>query len=351
MDYSYSVENNAIPDITLADFSNKYGINMLHILCYHINTETKYPFLQFLVDKIPYCNNMIKEQFALPYVMYTDCSSSVSELVLDRVKSALFNMNCDDSSVTNDMYKGIFYDQYNVNYALVNLGKTDINALQLGRDNTSWFVLPSEIINGKEVLNIGIDEQLVDLFLNNPQLSLLTNVETNEPFIIPDVAYTGDEFKRTQFHSIFGVSKQKVYNSCGQYFYFYRGLDGAVRDGGWSQNALVYNEARYESVFVDNEYGRYKKGGITRYAVFVEGKMYIESGDEFSLTEDDIEELYPDPCIIICYSNSNQNQKQKQDLLIKNFNSFFPISCHELDKRQLSESNDLNNQNKRIWIQ
>jgi hypothetical protein len=226
------------------------------------------------------------------------------------------------------MYKGIFLDRYDIPYALINISSIDVNALQLTRMHTSWFVLPSEIINNRHILNIGIDEQMLELFLNAPHLGLLTNAETNDAFILPDVAYTCDEFKQCQFHSIFGVSRRKVYKNCRQHYFFNNSLESSVI------------QQHSTSPLVD------KNIGITRYAVFVEGKMYIESEAEFSLSDNTINRLYSDPCIVICYSKYTT----KPDLLVKDYSSFFPLSCHALDKVQINKLENASNQNMQLWI-
>jgi len=366
MDYTYKLETTANSFLTLEDIFNKDGINVFYILCYHVTTDAKYPFLQFLIDKTPFCNGLIKENFTLPYVMFSDLTNSIENLVLNRVKSALMSINCDPSKVESEMYKGILYDKYDTPYALINITDINISGLQLSRDSVSWFVLPSEIINNQTILNIELDQQVVELFLSVPDLGLLINSQTNEPFNIPDVVYTGSEYKNTQFHSIFGESKQKPYDNCGYYYFFYRTLEDAIKDGGWikeggdkkinkddsslthhsSGRLLVEKEKEKEN---GNEYGRYISGGITRYALFIEGKMHLEPNSTFSLTDDIIKSMYSEPSITICYSGEHEI---KPDVLVKEYNSFFPLSYHLLNKSLLDANYSPRLRNsKKIWIQ
>ena len=58
--------NRPIENITFDDIVNEKRLGVLNILCYHVENETKYPFLQFMMEKIPYCNNIVKEQITLP---------------------------------------------------------------------------------------------------------------------------------------------------------------------------------------------------------------------------------------------------------------------------------------------
>ena len=70
MDYTYFLEglvNKHIYTNEIYDEENKGTI--LCILCYHVTETSKYPFIQFMMEKIPYCNNLIKEQFILRSLM------------------------------------------------------------------------------------------------------------------------------------------------------------------------------------------------------------------------------------------------------------------------------------------
>jgi hypothetical protein len=304
MNYTYSIEDNVQTNVETFDHLTS---PFLYILCYHITSDAKYPFIQFLVDKIPFCNNIIQEQFVLPYIVSSGNSfETIFELVLERIKQNLEQMNCDSTRVTNEMYKGIFYDTSNIAYAIVNITGLDISALELGRNTTSWFILPSEIINNRSSCNIPIDENIVNLFITMPSLSLLTNIETMLPYILPDAVYTGSEYKRAQFQSIFGVSKRREWEQCEPYHYFYNDINDVMSDSEWQS-----------------------MDAITRYALFTEGKVYY---NDLSLTEDIIKHNYPEPCIII---GSNKSVKiNRPNVLVKDFCSFFPLSYHLLNKRE-----------------
>jgi len=343
MEYTYLIEKQSNNNLQLTDIFNDNRTNVLYILCYHINTESKYPFIQFMMEKVPYCSGLVKEQFILPSIIYPDYSKSIEMLVIERVKTNLQSINCDTSKINEEMYKGVIYDAFNRPYAMINITEIDISGLHLFRDSLSWFCLPSEIINQRKMCNIYIDDEIVELFTYMPDLSLLTNPITNNPFILPDVVYTGGEIKNVEFNSIFGISTKKEYENCGKYYYFYRSLNNAIKEGGWitvGGNKLIdkTNKTHTHNVsdrlLVDNDYGRYINGGINRYALFVEGKIYIEIDSELSLTDEMINQLYPEPCIIIGYSGDHEI---KPDILVKEYNSFYPLSYHGLNKTLLGE--------------
>ena len=337
MNYKYLLEEKANNKLTFHDIVDDEGICVLNILCYHIEKEHKYPFLQFMMEKIPYCNNIVKEQITLPCVFIKDLTKDIYEVVLDRVKSGLNLLNCDYNKVNEDMYKGIvFGEDYFTPYALVNITGIDIYGLNFMRQSTCWFVLPSEIINTKKVCNIDIDNDITNLFNDIPQLGCLVNCNNNndnEYYMIPDAVYTGCELKQGEFQSVFGNIKKKIYDSCGEYYYFYRSFDNAVKDGGWLKDGISNKIG--DRIIVENNSNKYISGCINRYALFVEGKMYLETGKEFVLTDDVIENLYPEQCIIICYSGEHYI---KPDILVKNYESFVCLSYHKLNKKTLGES-------------
>lgn len=333
MEYRYLLEEKTNKNLTLNDIVNDKGLCVLNILCYHIEDQYKYPFLQFMMEKIPYCNNIVKEQLTLPCVFMRDLSKEIEDVVLDKVIYGLDLLGCDYNKVNKNMYKGIIFskDTYTP-YALVNITGIDIHGLNFTRHTTCWFALSTEILNIKTVCNIPVNEDLINLFSDFPQIGYLINSKTNKHYIIPDVMYTGNELKQAEFQSIFGNIKKKIYNSCGEYYYFYRSFYNSVKDGGWLKE--IDNNKIGDRKLVENNSMKYINGTINRYALFVEGKIYIENKKEFSLTDEIIENFYPEPCIIICYSGE---YNIKPDILVKKYDSFVCLSYHKLNKNLLDE--------------
>lgn len=333
MDYKYLLEQNANKNIEFDDLKNEKDVCVLNILCYHIADQQKYPFLQFMMEKVPYCHGFVKEELTLPCVFVRNSSDSVKNIVLDKIKSGLQMLNCDYNKVTDEMYKGIlFNDECLTPFALVNITGIDIYGLNFTRQTLSWFVLPSEIINTKKACNIEIDNEVTRLFTDIPKISLLTDSKTNTYYILPDAVYTGNELKQSEFNSIFGNRKSQAYSSCGEYYYFYRIFENAVKDGGWVKDGNSNKIG--ERVIVEKDSKKFINGCINRYALFVEGKIYFETQNEFSLSDNIIENLYPEPCIIICYT---AHRDVKPDVLVKTYESFVCLSYHKLNKSLLDE--------------
>lgn len=304
MEYKYLLEERVNKNILLNDIVNKQDNCILNIICYHVDKQCKYPFLQFMMEKVPYCNDIVKEQLIFPYIFLKKTDKiNIKDLVLEKIKIGLNNLKC-ESNITEDMYKGIIFgDDYLTPYVLVNVTGIDICGLIFFRQTTNWFVLPSEIINNQRVLNIDVDKSVIKLFTNVREIGHLIDNRTNKFYMIPDVVYTSNKKRESEFKSIFGNTKTKIYDNCGEYYFFYRSF---------------YNVVKNE------EY-------INRYALFTEGKLFFENNEEFSLNDDEIEKLYPEPCIVICYSCNNVGP----DILVKNDESFVCLSYHILNKTLL----------------
>lgn len=295
MSYTYLLEEKA------RDIDDTSDIYILYLLCYHVNSKCKYPFLQFMMDKIPFCDNLVKEELSLPYIVvnYKDCD------ILEVVTKELVTKELVTKEILNKSfeYKGVIKCN-NTYYALVNIDTIGQHHLQ--RNSLHWFILPSEIIGPKKVCNIPIDESVVSLFVNYPEIALLSKLKTHLHYILPDAVYTRGSIKSVEFNSIFGNQKTRPYKSCGEYYYFYRSFGDLINN---STNEVVdTNEV-----------------GANRYALFVEGNIYLEEKNEFELTNDKIENEFPEPCIIIGYL---KEQRWKPDMLVKSDKSFYSLSYH-----------------------
>ena len=298
MEYKYLLEERVNKNITFNDIVNEEGKCILNIICYNIETRYKYPFLQFMMEKVPYCNNIVKEQLIFPYIFIRKTQSNdIKDLVLEKIKICLDILKC-ENIISEDMYKGIIFDNDQLTcYALVNITGKNMCGLNFMRQTTNWMVLPSEIINNQQVLNIDVDESVIKLFTNVREIGHLLNNKTNKYYILPDVVYTSDKQKESEFKSIFGNIKTKIYDNCGEYYFFYRSI---VKNEEW----------------------------LNRYALFTEGKIYFEENNSFTLNDEEIEYKYPEPCIIICYLEDNVNP----DILAKDITSSVCLSYHISDK-------------------
>ena len=368
--YSYFVETLLTKDIESTDIlknnSNIHGQGILHILCYHVTKNSKYPFIQFLLEKLPYSNGIIQEKLVLPLITITKPNNNSEDdypaAIIDKIKRLLPALGCDGSKLTIDSFKGVLSDQNERIYAVVDISAVDIFRISITRNTPIWFALPTEIMNVRSICNIPIDESVSELFLNIPELGVLRKLDienvfpVGDVFPLPDAIYNGSYLRQTEFRSVFGTAKEVIYPSCGEYYYYFRLFEDAIKEGGWVRQGghklIDLNDTNItHSVsgkkLVDNEYGRYIQGGINRYAFFPGNYiLHTESSNMFSLTDDDINtKLERNDCIVIHYMEDTLDNLLP-DILVKEYGSAFPISYHMVNKGILGDKYEINNQDK-----
>jgi len=366
--YTYSMEQNTTQSLTNVDIlnhnSNIFGKVILNILCYHVTQNSKYPFIQFLLEKKPFLTTLIPEKLELPIVTISkvDSESDYPVTIIEKIKGLLPAIGCDGSMLTRDAFKGLISDHNEHIYALVDISDVDIFRISITRNTPIWFALPTEIMNVRSICNIPIDESVSELFLNMPQLAILNKLDTqnmitmSDTFPLPDAIYNGSYLKQTEFRSVFGTSKDTVYSSCGEYYYYFRLFEDAVKEGGWLREGGhkmvdLTNTNLTHSVsgknLIDNEYGRYIQGGINRYAFFPGNyTIHTESSNIFSLTDAEVSaKLENNSCIVIHYMEDTLDNLFP-DILVKEYESAFPISYHMLNKSTLGDKYEIDNQDK-----
>lgn len=366
--YTYFIESLLTKNITTADIlkhnANIYGQGMLHILCYHVTHNGKYPFIQFLLEKLPYCNDIIQEKMILPMLTIPNenVEDDYSVAIIDKIKGLLPALGCDGSKLTSDSFKGLLSDHNERIYAVVDITSVDIFRISITRNTPIWFALPTEIMNVRSICNIPIDESVSELFVNMPELSILRKLDIEnvfpmgDVFPLPDAIYNGAYLRQTEFRSVFGTSKEVVYPSCGEYYYYFRLFEDAVKEGGWVRQGghklIDLNDTNIThsvsgTKLVDNEYGRYIKGGINRYAFFPGNYiLHTECSNMFSLTDAEVSaKLEKNDCIVIHYMEDTLDNILP-DILVKEYGLAFPISYHMLNKGILGDKYDIDNQDK-----
>lgn len=257
MDYTYLpafTANTYLTSDILYEYYNKTGI--LKYICYHITTDAKYPFIQIMLEKTPFCNNIIKEEFVLPSILFKRETTNYKELILNDITKSLNRIGCKVDLIDPDAFKGILVDVDNICYGLVDLSKIDIKYLELKRTSSTWFVLPTEIVNIQQICNIPVSEKVVDLFTyKKPELSILNKVDTNECYTVPDIGYTCSNYKTAELQLIFGPPKELVEDKMG-YSFFTSFVIAITKHLGLNKN--------------DNE-----KMGINRIATFIDNNDCI----------------------------------------------------------------------------
>jgi len=247
----------------------------IKIVAYEVKTSWGCPYLKFLLTK-----DELSESLIFPEVKLTQYGL-ISENAITLSKIKLFNLlnleNYADFD-NNICFKGFFSTHETMRKKLelnivFDLTECKLQLYDVYRINKMWFALLDEIINSKNVCNLFIDDSVTNFFIHNNEFIYLKN-KNGENYELPIAGYigmNGSKYNKISFIETFGNPTKDKSAILGPYYYF-TNFKNAIREGGWSETGKpVKNDS---TLITDNEYGRYKKGSIIRFALFL-GKMKI----------------------------------------------------------------------------
>lgn len=358
MYYNYKIKNNLIKDVDLFADTDEYSSI---ILCaYKIDSTGKSPFLQFLLT-----NN--DGELNLPLLMIFSSFNksnliSYSKVFLSGILQVL-NFELFDKKLEFDGFYEfgsklyLFFDVTNCKYEL-----DDIYS------NSSRFVLTDEILNQRRVCNLEISKKTTNFFIKNDIFNYLHD-KNNEAYEIPIVGFVGKSTEsRLIFTHTFGESSKDKTSILGPHYYFTDFFNG-VRQGGWSKDYKP--EKLFDKLITDNENGRYKSGGIVRFALFVGNTKYIHNmpndpNDESEIKKFKLEDTNGDiqyEIQTLRVSDYDGNWAKEYDsvylgnielddgnlikdspiIVIKEHNQQVPLSYHFINKKRLGNYFDKDN--------
>ena len=346
------------------------NVKNVYVCAYRVNNEKKQPFLEYLLQKN---TNNTELVFPSPSLYLQESCNDVLSLVskVDSLLTFLLmasNSNCNLNHNFIECYKG-FYIYNGDMYAFFDLTIMEIKLDDTYRENTLWFCLIYEIFNSGHVCGINISSNVTSFLLScasEYSFYVLQDDEENQ-YEIPVVAYVGSHEKNVHFIYTFGVSKKDSNSILGPYYYF-TDFNNAVRQGGWSANGEP--ESIFGKIVTDNKYGRYKKGGVIRFALFL-GKTDVKQ----NLKTDPVDssqikrERLVDEKLDLNYEKQTVRISDHDGLWCNNFDSVIledmelddgsrlkntpmyvckyyeqqcPLSCHYINKNALGEKYDKN---------
>lgn len=264
--YNYIAKDFLVKDSDIIADTDEYS--RIELCVYSVNTDGKYPFLQFLLTNNGF-NNLIMPILPVYSTFSKDNLQSYSKVFLSGLLQAE-NFEQFNSEIVFDG----FYEFQNTLYLFFNVTKCTLNLDDTYSDSYIRFALSDEIINRRAVCNIPVDNCVYEFFSLNYSLNLLCN-DKKETYEIPIVGYVGKSTpEKLNFTYTFGETAKNKCALFGSHYYF-TDFFNAIRQGGWSQNYKP--EHIYNKMITDNENGRYLRGGIVRFALFPGTIKYIEN--------------------------------------------------------------------------
>ena len=292
----------------------------VYICAYKINTAAAKPFLQYLLYKKD-------TTLSFPSFKYINGSSLVSETV------TLLRFLCKPKNTFTEYMR--FSDPLTAEPESTEVDYTYSGYLTMDEDlylffdisdetitgENLWLSLIDEIIHCNNICNFQIESVVSTLFLNNNQLLILHDTD-GIPIETPTVAYSGQHESLLNFTFVFGVSDIETIGN-----YSFTDYVHSIKNGGWSKTNMP--EIKYGKLITDNEHGRYIKGGIVRFALFL-GKNEIITNTELLTSNWSSEfDIY-------------YNRLGMPVWIVHKLEQQVPLSYHYIDKKSLSATFNAN---------
>ena len=278
--------------------TREYSKGKIHICPYQVNTTGLYPFLQFIMRK--YKNDIVTFH-SIDFVQNTKimemCDGILNIIIMSYFKTGSYK------------YKG-FVKKNNNFYVFFDFSSFNIESHNLSRTNDLWLVLIDEIVNHKSICNFKIEQSVVDFFINNPEFTLLKDIHNNY-YESPIVAYSGNFGFKINFELVFGISTSSSDLLTGSYYYFTDYIN-AIKKGGWTKKQK-------------------DDGGIIRLAIFPGNMKLFVTENKNEIWVDAYDSVY------IGHDNGGPQW------VLKMYEQQTPLSSHYIDKSNLGEKWDVNN--------
>ena len=343
----------------------------IKINAFEIKNSTNAPYLKYLLIK----DKSIDVLF-FPEVELSVYSELMSEKIVMLAQIQLYNLiqlnsnklDKDDNYSKYDkniIFKGFYLDE-DVIHIFFDLTECNLHIDCTYRKSQLWFCLIDEIINYNKVCSFNIDSNVINFFMANIDFCFLKN-KNNENYELPIVGYIGIQPIKLNFTYTFGISVKDKNAIMGPYYYF-TDYNGSIRDGGWSETGTETKDN--DTIITDNEYGRFKQGGIVRFAIFL-GKTKIvenllnDSNDYSEIKKERLNDKKLDQNMEVLtmrisdhdgkWSEHNDSVflgkieldngsylKNTPIIVLKDYHQQIPLSYHYIDKSYLHEKYDEN---------
>lgn len=253
--YTYDIHRHLSTDFHNIKADNKTNI---FACCFRIveskdDKITVKPFLEYLLFKYPNDQKKTKNMCIFPFKKFQK-KSSIKQIG-NGIVNTIFkeNYNALGYIINKD---GIFLF-YNVDF-----NKYSIK-LVTKKENYIWTTI-DEICNKRKYITFPIHYSVSNIFYQNPKLIYLKD-KHKKCIEIPTIAYYGDTQEILPYIATMGI-KSSALRYFGPYYYF-SDFNQVIRDSSWSSN---YKERIVFDQNITDKYGKYKQGGFVRFALFLE---------------------------------------------------------------------------------
>ena len=317
---------------------------------YKINIHELHPFIMFLLYKY--------DRQRLDFVDIENNEGNVVDYVLSKFRKLFEN----EKDVKIE-YKGFI--EYGDELMICIKYSIKKEHLTEGKnDSKYWWALTSEIINNKSILNFDISKTATKFLLENTQICLLYNSD-GYTYETPEVGYYGNYYKKIVSVASLGLSRETTSASFGPFYYF-SDFNRAMRYAFWTSD-FKSQKIGDEFITIDDK-GRYKKGGIVRFALFA-GKTKMLLGRKNDMPDDSsISQELADKHVFVKNMltlrdsgakwikefdsirigyhakykfDKDQNVNIKPMVVLKDYQQQYPLEFYFVDTSQITDINDI----------
>ena len=222
-----------------------------------------------------------------------------------------------------------------------------------------WWALSSEIYNDHKLLNFPVANSVISFFNNN--LDIMRLQFEDKTIESPIALYSGKHLNYVSFMAEFGMKKSSTRAHFGPYYYSGEFM-GTMRYACYAMGFESHVLSDGTSLTV-NEHGKHTQGGIVRFAVFLgRCRAFFLNGEE-DLSELSLYWANKDPLIKFKLALRDINGDWTRDFdsayvgeydfkiedtikkrvagwTIKNYDNQIPLSCHEIDTKNVPDEYD-----------
>jgi hypothetical protein len=201
-----------------------------------------------------------------------------------------------------------------------------------------WGVLISELLHSAYICNALLDPTIGQMFRQNPFLCHFYNAQQNDIYENPEIGYysvgSNQGIDHLDFIQLFGARKHAKNGPLGPFYYFTNDFNMAVKMAGWTSDGQ--KAYKYEKQITTNQ-GKYFKGGIVRFALFVGKMTYIRYPDEFDSSKQNANWATH---FDACYVGTGVLNEKNALVVVKNHNQQCALATYTLRMNMLGDTWD-----------
>jgi hypothetical protein len=331
---------------------------------YRINrAQSSTPFLQFLLYLDGNENDKGGAKLIFPYILSKHTKTGLADQCAAPLR-ALFSSSENEPLSDVVKYMGYIYHKNKkrctIFFVWLHDEPADVSDIPFMQStNRWWWALSSEIFNEHQMMNYTISESVIEFF--NRNMGVMQLEVDGKPLESPSAFYSGNHFNYVSYMAAFGMKKASTRAHFGPYYYsvefmstmryacYAMGLEARVLDDG--------------TMLTVNEHGKYTRGGIVRFAVFLgRCRAFFLNGEE---DRSDLSMYWAqkDPLIMsklalrdingdwtrhfdsayvgdYVFTYKNEVKKRASGWTIKDYDHQIPLSCHEIDMSNIPDEFD-----------